>query len=239
MTSYPRPLRRDWTMVGSENVVTIGAIESWNGEETRGTIYCHGSGQTAFAAYTANDARSLVSNLAYASTVQSADWGLQSWGNDTAVTEIGNGIDRLRNDWGVTGKIALVGASMGGCNALNYAVRFPEDVACVAAVIALTDLGALYDTHPEYVAEIDTAYGGTFDSADRAAHSPIAFANTLDAAMPISLWTSTNDPLVLPAWHTAFVAARPQTEQFDIGAHGHGFGLEDGPVIADWVLANR
>lgn len=237
--AYKRTVRSRIDLVGSEVVVTTATATGWAGAEPRGIIFCHGSGDDAAATQTRSDMRGLIRELAQFGTVQSADWGLQAWGNDACVAAVDDGVDRLVADWGVTEPVALVGVSMGALSVLNYAVRYPARVACVAAVIGLTDLGALYDTQPSYVAGINTAYGGSFDAGDRADHSPIAFVDDLPDDMPISLWTSSNDTLVLPAWHAAFRAARPQTSRFDLGAHGHGWGAGDDATIAEWVRRNQ
>lgn len=236
--TYQRTLRVLCETADGETVITTATTTGFAGREPRGVIFCHGSGDNALSTLTRTDMRGMIRDLARNGVTQSADWALQAFGNDACGTAIYNGIQRLRTTWGVMGPVALVGVSMGGCSVLNYAVRQPDDVACVAAVIGLTDLGALYDTHPEYQAEIDAAYGGSFDEADRASHSPIEEVDSFPADMPISLWTSTNDPLVLPAWHAAFKAARPQTEQFLMGDHGHGFAPENSVDVAAWVAAH-
>lgn len=220
---------------GGETVITTATVEGFCGRVPKGVVFCHGSGDDAKATQTRSDMRNLIKLLAQDAVVQASDLALQSWGNDASVTQSGNSVARLVTDWKVRTPVAFVGVSMGTLTAANYAVRFPANLSCLALVIGLTDLGAYYDSTPASQAEINTAYGGSFDSTERAEHSPIAFANSLPANLPVSLWTSSNDPLVLPAWHAAFKAARPQTQQFDLGAHAHAWGEGDDVDIADWV----
>jgi len=173
--------------------------------------------------------------LSQFATVRAQDFGGMTWGNDAGTDKVHTAIAQMRSTWGVTGKVALVGISMGGCVVLNYTKRFPDDVACVAAAIGLTDLGTLYDSETGYDASIDAAYGGSFDTDDRNNHSPQLFINSIPPSLPISLWTSTNDPIVYPAWHAAFKAARPQTDQFLMGDLGHGFTNTQSALLAQWI----
>lgn len=222
-------------MRGTENYVFLGAMPTWNGTQKNGVIFCHGSGGTAFQTLDEANHRKSMYGLGQFSTVQSADWGLQAWGNDTAISLIDAGIDEFKNNWGVEGKVGLVGVSMGGCNVLNYAVRNPDKVACVAGILALTDLGKIYDDNVSGVAgEINTAYGGSFDASDRAMHSPISFVNEIPEDMPIKLWTAPDDTIVVPSTHTAFIAARPQTEQKVLGS-GYGHSAWNVGIAADEV----
>lgn len=207
--------------VAGETDVIHGDLRTELGAQTKGIVWVHGSGETAVLAHQ-NWAQHLYA-LAKHATVHVGDLGFQTWGSDLAVTRIGQAITQLRT-MGVTGKVALVGMSMGGCNALNYAVRHPEDVSCVAALIPLTDLAMIRaNTSPAIVAryaEIDAIYGAP-PAADYTGHSPVGFAGSISAGLPIHIWSSSDDPLVTPAMVDGFLAARPLTGHTVMGALGH------------------
>lgn len=233
-----RSIRSRVEFDAGEDIITLGTTSSWNGRYKRGIIFAHGSGGTAWQTLTDAAHRYSIYELAQFGMVQTADWAFQSWGNMAAVNSIDAGVQRLRS-FGVTGPVALVGISMGGANILNYARRHPENVACVAGVLALTDVGKVYDDNPGQVqTEIDAAYSG-FDALDRAEHSPLYFAHELD--MPIKLWTAPDDTVVVPSQHSDFVSARPETEQ-EILPAGGGHSAYNVYVAADsvanWVRNN-
>lgn len=196
-------------------------------------VWCHGNYGTALA--DASTYGNELRLLAQRHTVIAADLGFNTFGNDTGITRVGQVLDYLAAAHGLTAPAVLVGASMGGAVALNYAVRFPERVAAVVGIIPALSLDAP-ETNPAFD-EIDAAYGGLYDPANPAhlAHDPIAFAGDLPDDMPVHLFTSSNDPQCLPAHTAAFLAGRPQTMHTSIGAHGHG-GIDVAvPMAVEWL----
>lgn len=220
-------------------LVTTAAVDI--GGQPRGIVYCHGSGSSAEES--AVEIRWLSDTLGRRSVLHMGDLGFQTWANDTAVDRIGQAIDSLRLI-GVSGKVALVGASMGSGSALNYAYRYPEQVACVAACIPMTDIEFIRNNPnvaAPWVAEIDAIYG-TPPDADYSGHSPILFADEIDPDLPIKIWYSDNDVLATPAKVMEFVAARPQTEVQSMGAINHMISEAFNWDITRWVdkhLVNR
>lgn len=227
-----RTLTESTTAPGEQHIV-LGGLATWQGAQPKGVIWCHGSGEDASTSYL-NGYR-LVTELAKRSTVHVGDLGFQTWGNDTVVTRIDEAIDHLEATYGVTTPVVLVGISMGGCSALNYALRNPDKVAGVAAVIPLVDLdnsrnnAALSYRWPE----IDAIYGTP--PADYSEHSPVEFAAQLDPEMPIHVWSSSDDTLAPQSTHEAFVAARPQTGFSDIGAVGHTFPTTNIDAVLEFI----
>ena len=177
--------------------------------EPRGAriIYCHGSGSSASAVSVDPSELGFIREATELGEVFAADLGGETWGNDLAVSRI----DSYVGD----GPAILVGISMGGCNALNYARAHPDKVVGVAGVIPLVDLEAARQFAG---AAIDAAHPG----GGSAGRSPVNFAADLPGGMPIHLWTSSDDPLLPPSAAEAFVEARPQTGLTSLGAVGHG-----------------
>lgn len=188
--------------------------------ERPGIVYCHGSGDNARTILSKAGQRPLIDALAQRYAVVAADLGLQAWGNDTHVQRIGEAITHLRATWGVTGPVILVAGSMGNLGALGYARLHPENVRAIAGIIPALDLADLMLRGA--AADINAAYPPAYnDAAMGPTHSPVKYAATLDADLPIRLWTTSNDPICVPATATAFVTARPQTVRTDLGALGH------------------
>lgn len=204
--------------VVGENDCVAGAVKTDLHTQTRGIIYCHGSGGNANDVVTGD--RFFIDMVGKRASIHIGDLGLQTWGSDLVVTRIGQARDILLG-LGVT-HLGLYGVSMGGLSALNYAVRFPSYIDCVGLAIPATDLASLRSN--PYLAsrwpEIDAIYGAP-PGANYTDHSPILFADDLDPEMPIKLWYSTDDPLVYPSTIDAFLAARPQTEAVSVGAASH------------------
>lgn len=196
-------------------------------------VWCHGNYGTAAGDYSGYHAE--LRQLSQRHTVIAADLGYNTFGNDTGITRVGQALDYLAATWGATGPAVLVGASMGGQVALNFAVRYRERVAAVAGIIPALSLTA----QPGNPAadEIDLAFPPAYDAGNptHLAHDATHFAPDLPDDMPVHLWTSSNDPICIPAFTAAFLAARPQTGHTDIGAHGHG-GIDVAvPLVTDWL----
>lgn len=226
--------------VAGETDVVFGTVKTDLHTQPRGIVFAHGSGEVA--ADTPLRHGRLFAKIAKRASVHAGDLGFQTWGNDLVVTRIGQAITYLQSI-GVTTPVGLVGVSMGGLSVLNYALRFPENVACVAGVIPATDLADLRaNTDPAMTAvygEIDAIYGAP-PNADYTGHSPILFAADLPATMPIYFWSSSDDPLVRPPTIDAFLAARPQTGHTDLGALGHTDAAVDAASteVNAWLTMN-
>lgn len=208
--------------VASEDDIVLGTIGTWL-QARRPLIYCHGSGDTAGSAFHKTGQGILLKRLARLFTVVACDLGgTATWGNDTVITRIGQAKTYLSSSWGATGPVVLVAGSMGALGALAYTLANPSNVLGVAAAIPALDLNDLVaNNRGGAAAAINTAYGGTYsDGTHGPTHSPVQFAASLPA-IPISLWTASDDAICVPATADAFVAARPATTRTDLGALGH------------------
>ena len=200
----------------------------------RPLVWCHGNNGSATGDYNFYNAELRL--LAQRHTVMAADLGGNTFGNDTGITRVGQAIDRLVA-LGASEPAILVGASMGGAVALNFAVRHPERVAAVAGIIPALTLSVPPGNPAE--AAIDAAYPPAYDPGNPAHldHDPLAFAGDLPADMPIGIWYSTTDPLCLPETAIAFGAARTQTRLVPFGPYGHS-GIDIAvPSAAEWLAS--
>lgn len=201
----------------SENSFILGSNKAWKGER-RPLVYCHGSGGTAQSATSNVTERALLRALAQDYLVIAADLGLQAWGNDTHSERIGEARSHLAT-YGATGDLTLVAGSMGNLGAFGYFRTHQSDIRAVAGIIPCVDLDSIYALGA--AADINIAYDTYDTNTDGPLHSPVRYASTLDANVPVHLFTASNDTLVLPATATAFVAARPPTLRTNLGALGH------------------
>jgi pimeloyl-ACP methyl ester carboxylesterase len=195
-------------------------------------LWFHGNTQTALTDYASYLEQ--LRTLAQSHTVYAADFGGSGFGNDAQIAKVIALMDHYDIDDAV-----FVGASMGAASALNVARVHPTRVSAVACVIPALDL----DVANEHAAadEIDAAYPPGYDPENplHAAHSPVEFASSLPATLPIHLFTSSNDPTCLPATADAFVAARPQTMRTVYGAYGHGGIAAAVPLVEAWLTHVR
>lgn len=215
-----------------QNIIT-GGRTSWTGEQPHGVIVCHGSGTVAED--TTYSLRRMIHALGKHATIHIGDLGFQTWGSDVVIDRIDAAVTRLQSA-GVETPVALLGASMGGCSALNYAHAHPSKVKCVAAVIPLVDL-ADARANPWLTTrwpEIDAIYGAP-PAADYTGHNPVGFATDLPSDMPIHVWSSSDDGLARPATHSAFLAARPQTGFTQLGPVGHSLPAAAEPGVTGFI----
>lgn len=218
--------------VANEGDATFSTVAGYNGDLPV-LVWCHGNNQTALSDYDGYNAQ--LQLLAQTHFVVAADFGGQTFGNDTGVTRVGQLLDYLG-----ASTATLVGASMGGAVALNYAVRYPERVRAVAGLIPAVSFTDIAVDNPAK-ANLDLAYPPAYDDSnpDHAAHNPALFAASLPATMPIHLFTSSDDPTCPPSMADAFVAARPQTLRTVFGAYGHGGINVAAPLAAAWLASVR
>lgn len=183
-----------------------------------GVIMCHGSGRIAtditnpvvFGEYAIYDA------LRQLYCVGIGDFGFNAWGNNTAIADVeakrvqmqSAPVDLVKPQ-AKSGKVALIGASMGSCSALNYALAHPANVACIALFIPA--VGPL--TNPVLSTAFQAAVksGSTYsESVDGPTHNPQnATYQANFPNIPVHLWYSDGDLTAYPAAVTAFAAGVP------------------------------
>lgn len=210
--------------VANEWDVTLGTNQAWIGGGLP-LIWAHNASYTALTAYSDADQRNVLQALAQTFTVCAADLGGDQCGSDTGITRVGQVKTHLGTaPWSCTAKPVIVGFSAGALNGLAYIRANPTLVAGFVGVLPALDLNDLHANNRGgfSTAIVNAAYGGSYDDATHGpTHSPVQFAASLPADLPITLLTSSDDPVCVPATADAFVAARPQTVRTSLGALGH------------------
>lgn len=140
------------------------------------------------------------------------DWGgPETWGNDLAMARISMGYNTLQSLYGVkSGKVALLGGSMGGLNALVWAAANPTLVSCIVTVIPVIDLNdVVTGNRGGYGSTASAAYSGGWSQAVYGAtHNPLTMASAgRYAQIPILAFYGTADLLCLPSKLLEFAAA--------------------------------
>lgn len=154
-----------------------------------------------------------------------ASYGATSFGNQAACDIL----TARKGTYAPSGKVILVGGSMGGMLACNWARQNPNLVALLVLIIPLVDgedfrsINAL-----GYQASFEAAYGGNAAwQAARPNFNPVQYAAQL-SNIPTHLYYSTDDPVCRPATTKAFADAHGRCELFSLGAQGHGaFGMDN------------
>lgn len=177
-----------------------------------GVIYCHGAGQGSSSA--TNSALvgqyPLFNALRERFCVASGDFGATAWGNPAALGNVDSMKTWMQSTMGVkTGKVALVGISMGTLTALNYAKANPSKVACVVSVLPAVNLNDFYSNNRGgYAASVTAAYGGSYnDTTQGPTSNPYNYAASFPGTIPVQLYYSTADSIALPSYVTSFASA--------------------------------
>lgn len=133
--------------------------------------------------------------------------GTSTWGNSTAINRLSAGWDYVHSLRDVkAGPVALISASMGGLNSLNFAAANPSKVSCIVSVIPVIDLSDIYNNNRSgYKAGITAAYGSYSEVTHGQSHNPLTMAlSNKYADIPILLFYGLTDSLCLAS----------KTEQF-------------------------
>jgi pimeloyl-ACP methyl ester carboxylesterase len=191
--------------------VYAGPASAFNGSGSApGVVYCHGYGEVSFSpTNSANTGQyPLFNALANQFAVASGDFSNDAWGNSTSVGNVGTTKTWMQSAMGAqSGKVGLVGVSMGALTALNYAKANPSSVACVVCVLPAIDLNDFATNNTGgYGASANAAYGGTYsDGTYGSSSNPYYYAASFPS-IPVHLYYSTADTVSLPTWVTGFIS---------------------------------
>lgn len=165
--------------------------------------------------------------------------GGATWGNATSITRLGGYISRLigRSDTG--SDYALIGNSMGGLVALNYAAQASVKPKCIVLqipVINLEDIRA--NNRNGFAAAINVAYGGTYNEATMGAtYNPYTMKDAAKLKnIPMLILYSTTDTICLPTFTTQFAAGDPSFRTLVPQTEGHSYAFY-AAINKDAVLA--
>jgi len=208
-------------------------------------IVCHGAGQTP-ANYATGPQRQDLDMLADSGcVVVVADLGgINTWGLDTVVHPTTGRIAAVRT-WAATAyeadltRMALIGDSMGGQNAILYHRLAPANVKCTVLRAPVVAADALHDREPAGLGLLmNIAYGsaGNWEAAVPTKDPSHANQTAVIAGFAdnVRIWYSTNDPTILPADVFSFATATGVDLRI-MGAVGHDPVKVDPRAQAEWI----
>lgn len=209
-------------------------------------LYLHGRAATGTQLVDPNWALASATALAeggYA-VVSPLCGSMTNWGNDAAQTKVGDAKTYAQDTAATnplkakTGKVGLLGASMGGLLALVWALNNPTLVACVGLIDPVVDLAYEHDNNVGgLAAEIETAYTNLAGyTAAVAAHDPMQHTASY-VGVPIKMWYSSDDTVAVTARQQAFIAATG-CQSVALGAVGHSGATVDGAQVTAFFQAN-
>jgi hypothetical protein len=183
-----------------------------------GVVHLHGASGTAWTAHGAPgtpgnyQAGTVVSAARDGRNAVAADaGGPQTWGNQAAIDGCQRSYDRVQTLPGTKpGKVWLIGASMGGLTALNWAAANPNKVAGIIMIIPVINLNDVkVNNRGGYAGLVNTAHGGNYnESTMGATKNPATMAGTGKyAGIPIQIFYGLTDTVCVPWEAEAFAAA--------------------------------
>jgi pimeloyl-ACP methyl ester carboxylesterase len=223
-------------------IIHKGRLARWDGTQ-RLVVCCHGrapaalNGQSClqFAQNAGGAGPHLLALAERGYAVMGIDAGGQlTWGNQTSTAAVTNALawarDAARGFAHPTKPAVLLGYSMGGAVATNYANLHPENVAALILEAPGVDIGYFHANG--YAAEIDTAYPAGYTGRD-----PMTFAGALE--MPTRIYTALDDPVVpnaVPhAFYDALGAADKAIIDLPTGQHTDFWRYMDVQALGDWL----
>jgi predicted esterase len=171
--------------------------------------------------------------------------GPQTWGNQAAIDGAQRSYTRLQIMRGVKpGKVFLIGASMGGLTALNWAAANPDKIAGIVLIIPVINLNDIkVNNRGGYASLVNAAYGGNYDQATQGATKN---PQTMAAAgkysgIPILLYYGLTDTTCVPAEATTFastVGSNVETVALNSGHDNNSYHAVDNQRIIDFFNAH-
>lgn len=186
-------------------------------------LWCNGFGAGATGAATALEMLGTVLTGVVVASASLTSTN-QHFGNQDSLDALDDEVAWLAANYGTrTDKVALMGGSMGGWPALNWARYNLSKVAAIAVSIPGVSLQGTHDRNPLGLAPtIEAAYGGlagytaALETHDPGRH-PELYTGIADK---VRLWYSSTDAVVTAAECTAFATAAGVTA-IDFGPYGH------------------
>lgn len=147
--------------------------------------------------------------------------GVDTWGNHTSTDRVNDAVNYIQGTvWGsASGKVGLIGVSMGNVVAMNYAREQPTKVSAIASIIGACDLAYHYNNG--YSAAIDTAYSPSY-AIHGDHHDPVKFAASIKDNFKWKGWYAQDDALIAPSTVTALATAMSANgSTHNLGNLGH------------------
>lgn len=171
--------------------------------------------------------------------------GPQTWGNQAAIDGAQRSYARLQIMRGAkTGKAFLIGASMGGLTALNWAAANPTKVAGIVLIIPVINLNDVkVNNRGGYASLVNAAHGGNYDQATQGAtKNPQTMATAGKyAGIPILLYYGLTDTVCVPGEATTFAATvgpNVETVALNSGHENASYLAVDNQRIIDFFNTN-
>ena len=221
-------LMNEGTVYGTEQCIDITPKFPY-APVMKGVSYVHGAGSKADYCL-ARDGKQGERTLKVSSKfpgIAGDNGGPQTWGNDLSITRLGGYLARLAARPDVDDDYALIGDSMGGIVALNYAAqatRKPKAIVLVIPVLNPEDIRA--NNRGGYAALLNAAYGGTYNESTQGANkNPHTMRNAAKLKnIPMLIHYGQTDNLCLPQWATEFAASDPTFRTLVPLPFGHEMG---------------
>ena len=177
------------------------------------------------------------------------DLGGMQWGNATAMSRLTAAYNYLQTRPGVKpGKVFLIGNSMGGLTALNWAAANPDKVAGIVTIIPVINLTDIVTNHrslggTDYAPLVNAGYaGGWSEAAYGATYNPRTIAATTPKLrlIPMQVWYGLSDTLCVPAETEAFAGCLPLASLIPLpfGHEEAGCSAVDHQLVADFITAH-
>lgn len=207
-----------------------------------GIMYIHGAGGTASSFNEAYGRQGEMStrlvNEGFLG-VSGDNGGPQTWGNPTSIMRLESNRIAL-NGMGPINKYGLIGGSMGGQNAINFAAQAnikPSAIVCIIPVMNVEDIRA--NNRDGYAPLINAAYGGTYSEATMGQfHNPYTMRSmTKLMGIPTLIFYGAADTLCLPAFATGYCDADPTFRTAVSMPYGHqeeAYAAVDQDMVVDF-----
>lgn len=212
-----------------------------------GIVYCHGAAGDALSVSDPIQRAgewALLHGLAEHYPIVAADLGGPfTFGNATALARIEDARRYLQDTWGARpGPVAVVGVSMGGVGALNYAAAHRDHVSAAVGVVPVTDLNELYQGHSGiYTPYIAAAWGLAVGQALPLLANPVNHVLEL-LGLPYQAWYASDDDVVPATTVRNLLGLLGLTgEGHDVGRLGHtqaAIGAASVPAILTFLDAH-
>lgn len=223
----------------SENHALINYRGAKRDGSRYGVIYCHSHNNDIGEALVPGYVEPLLSRLAELGVlvVAATLGGASAWGNSTAKARVADAATFLAAQGAKSGKVGLVGFSMGGPTACNYMRQDTSKVAGALLIDPAVNMNRLHDSDISGgQAEIEAAYGGAAAwTAAKAASDPQTNA-AAHAGPPMHCYWDTGDTIITDADVTNFVAGVGATATKTNKTSGFGHDPRSVPTSeADWL----
>jgi pimeloyl-ACP methyl ester carboxylesterase len=204
----------------------------------KGVLFAHGSGGTF---HTALGIPAIPEVARSGFVVLSGDLGGGvTYANNATMTRMDEAVAYLRSgNRASTGKLSLIGSSMGAANVLGWARTHISEVERIALLIPVVDVEDVRaNNRGAEQAGIEAAWGGNAAwQAARPTRNPIEYAAAL-AGIPIKCWYATDDSIVMPSRVQAFADASG-AKLSSMGAVGHSAAAVPFGEVAEFLVSGK